>query len=169
MTIRLATVADLPAINDIYNYYVLHATCTYQIEPCKEAERMAWFNCHGPRYPITVAIDPSSDQVVGWASLSPFHPRAAYRFTVEDSVYVHHDQHRHGVGKALLCDLIGRALDLDYRTIVALVSADQAASIALHKNAGFEEAGTLRGVGFKFDRWLDVLYMQWSRPGHPCA
>ncbi len=164
MTIRPATVADLTAINDIYNYYVLHATCTYQVEPSTTAERMGWFNCHGPRMPITVALDPSTDEVVGWASLSPFHPRAAYRFTVEDSVYVHHDHHRRGIGSALLCDLIGRALDLDYRTIVGLVSADQKASVALHASAGFREAGLLQGVGFKFDRWLDVMYMQWTRP-----
>src|SRR5262245_22654734 len=125
MEIRPATVADLTAINDIYNHFVTHATCTYQLEPSTAQERMNWFNCHGPRYPITVAIDPSSDQVVGWASLSPFHPRAAYRFTVEDSVYVHYDHHKRGIGKALLCDLMGRALDLEYRTIIGIISADQ--------------------------------------------
>jgi phosphinothricin acetyltransferase len=166
MKIRPAAVADLIAINDIYNHYVKHATCTYQLEPSTAAERLAWFNCHGLRMPVTVALDPSTEEVIGWASLSPFHPRAAYRFTVEDSVYVHHAHHRRGIGKALLCDLIGRALDLDYRVIVGIVSADQTASVALHKSAGFVEAGVLKGVGYKFDRWLDVLYLQWTRPGH---
>ena len=167
MTIRPATVADLKAINDIYNYFVVHATCTYQLEPSTDQERMTWFNFHGPRYPVTVALDPQTDEVVGWASLSPFHPRAAYRFTVEDSVYVHHAHHKRGIGKALMCDLIGRALDLEYRTIIGIVSADQTGSVALHRSAGFKEAGVLKGVGYKFDKWLDVLYMQWTRPGHP--
>ena len=98
------------------------------------------------------------------ASLSRFHLREAYRFTAEDSVYVHHAYHGQGVGKALLRELVTRAQRLQYRSIIAIISADQAASIALHAGAGFKEAGLLRRVGYKFDRWLDVVYMQRDLP-----
>src|SRR5512146_1314220 len=88
MHIRLAIAADLPAVNAIYNHYVLKSTCTYQDEPTTESERIAWFDSHGPQHPVTVAVD-DGGQIVGWGSLSPFRRRSAYRFTVEDSVYVH--------------------------------------------------------------------------------
>jgi phosphinothricin acetyltransferase len=156
--IRPAAAADLPAINAIYNHYVLHSTCTYQEEPSTESERAAWFAAHGPTYPITVMeLD---GEVVGWGSLSRFHARSAYRRTVENSVYVRHDRHRHGIGAALMTDLIDRASALGHHTILALIDADQAGSVALHERFGFARAAHLRQVGFKFGRWLDVIYMQ---------
>jgi L-amino acid N-acyltransferase len=160
--IRLATAADLPAINAIYNHYVLHSTCTYQLAPSTAEERAAWFARHGPAWPVTIAQTPGTAEapIIGWASLSPLHERPAYRFTVEDSVYVHPDWQRRGIGRALLADLIRRSDDLGYRNIIALISADQEPSIALHRQFGFVDAGRLLKVGFKFDRWLDVLYMQ---------
>lgn len=156
--IRPATLADLPAINDIYNHYVLHSTCTYQEEPSTADERSAWFAAHGPQYPVTVAE--ASGQVVGWGSLSRFHPRSAYRRTVENSVYVRRDLHRRGIGRALLDDLVGRAASLGHHTILALISADQVPSVTLHRTFGFVEVALLKEVGFKFGRWLDVVYMQ---------
>jgi phosphinothricin acetyltransferase len=162
-TLRLATPADLPAINDIYNHFVRNSTCTYQLDPSTSAERQAWFAHHGPTLPVTVAELPTG-QIVGWASLSPFHPRPAYRFTVEDSIYVHKEHHRRGLGRLLLADLLRRADALGYRNVIALVSADQEPSLALHQNLGFVEVGRLPRVGFKFDRWLDVAYLQRERP-----
>src|SRR5947208_2649901 len=89
--IRLAVAADLPAINDIYNYYVEHSTCTYQETPDSLAEREEWLAKHRPdEYPVTVAVD-ANGLVVGWGSLSAFRPRSAYRFSVENSVYIRHD------------------------------------------------------------------------------
>lgn len=158
LKIRLATMNDLPAINAIYNYYVTRSTCTYQMEHATSAERETWFNGHGPKHPVTVAV--LGDEVVGWGSLSQFHSRCAYQHTVENSVYVRHDQIRRGIGQALLQDLIIRARDLGHHTIVALISADQSASIALHARFGFRDAGRLRQVGRKFNQWLDVAYMQ---------
>src|SRR3954471_5337179 len=108
ITLRPATAADLPAINDIYNHYVLNSTCTYQEVPEPLAGREAWFARHGPGHPVIVAVD-HAGVVVGWGSLSPYHARSAYRFTVENSVYVCHDQHRKGIVSALLADLIERA------------------------------------------------------------
>lgn len=158
LSIDLAGSSDLASINDIYNYFVLHSTCTYQEEASTTAEREAWFTQHGPAHPITVAK--RDGQVVGWASLSPFHARSAYRFSVENSVYVRHDLHNHGIGSALLRDSIERAKALGHRTIIAGIDADQAASIALHRKFGFAQVAHLKEVGFKFGRWLDVVYLQ---------
>ena len=157
-TIRPARVADLPAINAIYNHYVLHSTCTYQEETSTAEERAAWFAAHGPRHPVTVAeID---GQVVGWGSLSRFHPRSAYGRTVENSVYVRHDLHRRGIGRVLLADLIERAAPLGHHTILALIDSTQPGSLSLHRGMGFEEVAHLKEVWFKFGRWGDVLYLQ---------
>jgi L-amino acid N-acyltransferase YncA len=158
VTLRAAAGGDLTAINHIYNHYVLHSTCTYQETPEPLAGRRQWFAHHGVKHPIIVAeID---GRVVGWGSLSAYHARSAYRNTVENSIYIHHDYHRRGIGSLLLKELITRARDLGHRTIIAGIDADQAGSIALHVNFHFEKAGHLKQVGFKFGRWLDVVYMQ---------
>jgi L-amino acid N-acyltransferase len=156
--LRDATAADLPAINDIYNHYVLNSTCTYQTEPSTAEERASWFAAHGPKYPVIVAEQ--DGRVVGWASLSKFHQRQAYENTVEDSVYLHHAARGNGLGTVLLTELIARAQALGHHTMIGGISADQAASIALHVKLGFSEAARLREVGFKFGRWLDVVWMQ---------
>ncbi|HTQ51337.1 MAG TPA: GNAT family N-acetyltransferase [Candidatus Acidoferrales bacterium] len=157
-TIRAATLADLDAINDIYNHYVLHSTCTYQEEPEPLEGRRQWFEHHGDRHPIIVAE--LEGQVAGWGSLSAYHARSAYRRTVENSVYVHHQLHRRGIGSLLLQELVSRARGLGHRAIIAGIDADQSASVALHAKFGFEEVGHLGQVGFKFGRWLDVIYME---------
>src|SRR5687768_16205034 len=131
--IRLATVDDLEAINDIYNHYVPRSTCTYQLEPEPIEGRRVWFEAHPPdRYPVTVAQEDS--QILGWGSLSKFRDRAAYAPSVEASVYIRHDKHRRGIGKALLIDLIQRARALGFHTLVGGASADQTASLALQES-----------------------------------
>ena len=161
LSIRLATPADLPAINAIYNHYVPISTCTYQTEPSTEDQRRQWFTAHPQDYyPTTVAVAADGAGIIGWGALRPFHARAAFRFTVENSVYVHPDHVRQGVGRALLADLLGRAGPLGFRSVIAVISADQLPSIALHASLGFVEAGRLTGVGYKFNRWLDVVYLQ---------
>ena len=156
--IRAATAADLAAINDIYNHYVPRSTCTYQEEFETIEDRRAWFAEHGEAHPVTVAT--SADEVVGWGCLSPYRKRSAYRFTVENSVYVRHDRQRHGIGRVLLADLIDRARALGHHTIVAVIDAEQTGSVALHEAMGFRDGGELRELGFKFDRWLHVRYLQ---------
>ena len=101
-----------------------------------------------------------ADEVLGWGALSSFRSRAGYRFTVETTVYVRHDAHRQGMGMALLRELIDRAQRLGYHTVVAMIAGDQAASVALHRRAGFEQTAQLRQVGFKFGQRLDVVAMQ---------
>lgn len=156
--IRPATLDDLPAINDIYNYFVLNSACTYQEIPETMNDRHAWFTSHGPPHPVTVAL--LAGDVVGWGSLSPYHERSAYRRTVENSVYVAHTHHGRGIGRLILQDLIERARSIGHHTIIAGIDGEQAASIALHAKMGFLEVGHLRQVGFKFGRWLDVRYFQ---------
>jgi len=156
--IRLATTEDLPAISDIYNYYVLHSTCTYQLEPERLEDRRRWFEARTPLHPVVVAAN--EDGVVGWGSLSPWNPRAGYAKTVEFSVYVRQDDHRKGIGRLIVVDLINRARDLGHHVILGGASADQIASIALQESLGFERVACLKQVGRKFGRWLDVVYMQ---------
>jgi phosphinothricin acetyltransferase len=158
LKIRAATSGDLGRINEIYNYYVIHSTCTYQTEPSTAEERAAWFAAHGGNHVVTVAE--MAGEVVGWGSLSRFHLRAAYGRTVEDSVYVRQDRQGRGIGTAILTDLIERARGLGHHAIMALIDSDQEGSIALHRKLAFDVRGRLREVGFKFERWLDVVYMQ---------
>jgi len=158
LRIRPAAMADMEAVNRIYNHYVLASTCTYQTEPETAEARAAWFAAHGAAHPITVAE--LGGKVVGWGSLSRFHPRAAYGRTVENSIYVDADHQRQGIGRALLADLIERAIALGHHSIVAVIDAGQPGSVALHAAFGFATMGHLREVGFKLERWLDVVYMQ---------
>jgi phosphinothricin acetyltransferase len=156
--IRPAAESDLVAINDIYNHYVLHSTCTYQEEPEPFDSRRRWFSRHGEKHPVIVAI--ADSQVVGWGSLSPYHERSAYRHTVENSIYIHHQHLRRGVGSLLLQELIVRCRSLGHRVIIAGIDGEQNGSVALHAKFRFEKVGHLTKVGFKFGRWLDVIYME---------
>ncbi len=158
LQIRLATADDLEAVNDIYNHYVLNSVTTYQEEPEPIEGRRAWFASHGPRHPITVAV--KDGRVVGWAALSPFHRRSAYRNTVENSVYVDRAHYRQGIGHALLADSLERARRAGHHTVIAMIDGEQEASVALHRKAGFSQIGFLREVGSKFGRRLNVYLLQ---------
>ncbi len=159
ISIRLAVADDLESINDIYNHYVRVSTCTYQEEPERVDARRIWFVNHRPEtHPVTVAV--RDGKVVGWGSLSPYHSRCAYRYSVETSVYVQHNLHRQGIGSNILKDLIDRARAIGYHSMIAAIDGDQTGSIALHAGFGFTEVGHLHQVGFKFGRWLDVIYLE---------
>jgi len=157
-TIRPATEADLTAINSIYNHYVLHSTCTYQEEPESMEDRQSWFSHHGEEHPVIVVE--AGEQVVGWGSLSAYHERSAYRRTVENSVYVDHMHLRRGIGSLVLQDLIARARSIGHHVIIAGIDGEQDASVALHAKFHFQKVGHFKQVGFKFGRWLDVVYME---------
>lgn len=158
VSLRPAVAVDLPEINDIYNHYVSRSTCTYQTEPETMADRAAWFAAHGSAHPIIVAE--MANRVVGWGSLSPYKQRHAYRFTVEDSIYVRHDRLRHGIGSILLARLIELARQYGHHSIIAVIDGEQTASIALHERFGFTRVSHMVEVGYKFDRWLDVVDLQ---------
>jgi phosphinothricin acetyltransferase len=157
-TIRPATEHDLEAIRAIFNYYVTRSTCTFQIELETPEERRAWFRGRSELHPVTVAE--RAGAVIGWAALSPWKSRCAYANSAEASVYVHHEHHRRGVGKALLLDLVERAKATGVHALIGGACSEQTASLALQAALGFEQVGTFRQVGRKFDRWLDVTYMQ---------
>jgi len=158
-SIRLATANDLEAIRAIYNYYVTCSTCTYQIVLETAEERLAWFRDRNfATHPATVAED--AGEVIGWAALSPWKSRCGYAKSAEASVYVHHEHHRRGIGKALLSDLIDRAKAAGLHTIIGGACTTQTASLALQIMLGFVPVGTFRQTGRKFDRWLDVTYTQ---------
>jgi phosphinothricin acetyltransferase len=157
-SIRLATAADCAAIDAIYRHYVLTSTCTFQEEPDDEEARAAWFAVHGERHPVTVIE--AAGEVLGWASLSPWKDRSGYRFTCELSVYPRDDARGRGFGRRLLADLLARATALGYHSILGGISGDQAASIGLHESMGFTRVAHFRETGFKFGRWLDVVYYQ---------
>jgi phosphinothricin acetyltransferase len=165
-TIRLATADDLPTINDIYNYYVHRSTCTYQLEPEPIEGRQAWFVGHpSDKYPVTVGE--INGEVVAWGALSKFRDRAAYAPSVEASIYVRHDMHRRGLGKALLLDLIQRANTIGFHTLIGGVSADQTASLRLQESLGFQRVAHFKEVGYKFGRRLDVIFLQLMLSDNP--
>ena len=159
-TIRPAAFSDIPAITRIYAHAVKTGTASFELESPDEAEMKARMKALlDGKFPYFVAeID---GKVSGYAYASLYRTRPAYRFTVEDSVYIDPSIHRRGVGKALLLKLIESCTELGFRQMIAVVGdSHQAASIGLHKACGFCDAGTLRNIGWKFDRWLDTPMMQ---------
>ena len=156
--IRTATREDAAAINDIQNYYVERSTVTFLMKPLTLRQRIDWFDAHSEAHPITVAV--ADDAIIGWGALGTFRSAAAYGHTSELSVYVHHDWHRRGVGRAIVEDLVERARALGHHAIVGCCCSEAAASIALLEALGFARVGHLPEVGRKFDRWLDVVFVQ---------
>ncbi|NRP17020.1 L-methionine sulfoximine/L-methionine sulfone acetyltransferase [Ensifer adhaerens] len=160
LTLRDATVSDLPAITEIYRESVLNGVATYEIVPPSEAEmttRFASIASHG--YPYIVATD-AAGTIVGYAYASAFRTRAAYRFLVEDSIYLAPAARGKGAGKMLLVELVRRCTELGFRQMVAVIGGAHPASIAVHRSVGFEDQGLMKATGFKHGRWLDTAIMQ---------
>jgi phosphinothricin acetyltransferase len=156
--IRLAGRSDAEAINDIQNHYVVNSTATFLTEPLTLKQRLDWLEGRSPSHPVTVAeVDGA---IAGWGALGEFRGRPAYRHTTEFSVYVHPDGHRRGIGRALLADLTDRARALGHHALVGGCCSESAAILALLEASGFSRVGHFPEVGRKFDRWLDVVFMQ---------
>lgn len=157
---RAARPADLAAIQSIYAHHVLHGLASFEEEPpsVEEIERR-YRDVTARGLPYLVAE--LAGAIAGYGYCAPYRARSAYRFALEDSVYVHQDMTGRGVGRRLLEDLIRRSEDLGYRQIVAVIGdSANAASIGVHAACGFLRVGTLRSVGFKFGRWVDSVFMQ---------
>ncbi|MGD9702803.1 MAG: N-acetyltransferase family protein [Acidimicrobiia bacterium] len=172
--VRLATRGDAAAIREIYNHEVTHTTATFDLVPRSLEEQRAWLAARTGAFAAIVATSETADgddEVVGFASLSPYKERAAYRTTVEDSIYIRRDQQGRGVGKLLLSHLVSVAEASGFHAVMARIEASGAASRALHASCGFELVGIEREVGRKFNRWLSVAVMQrvlgTRTPGHP--
>ena len=160
VSIRPATPADIPAITRIYAQAVRHGTASFELEPPDEAE-MTRRQCAllDGGYPYLVAeID---GVVAGYAYAGPYRTRPAYRYTVENSIYIAPDMRRRGIGRVLLDRLIVECEARGYRLMIAVIGdSAQTPSIELHRAAGFKLVGAFEGVGYKFDRWLDTVLMQ---------
>jgi phosphinothricin acetyltransferase len=158
--VRPARREDLPAVLAIYNEAVLTTTASYDYEPRSLEHRQAWFDDHvAAGLPVLVAVD-AAGQVLGWGSLSRFHDRKGFRFTVENSLYVSPKFQKLGIGGRLLAALLAAAQEARLIAVIAAVDSTNAASIRLHEKHGFEKVGHFKKVGYKFDRWLDVVYLE---------
>ncbi len=160
ITLRDATEADLPAVQAIYAHHVLHGTGTFEEEPPDLAEMTRrWREVRERGFPWLVAV--AQGRVVGYAYANWFRARTAYRFTCEDSIYLAPDRCAQGLGTRLLAELIARCTAAGARQMLGVIgdSANQA-SVRLHARCGFTPVGTMRDVGLKFGRWLDVVIMQ---------
>lgn len=160
-TIRNAAAADVPALAAIYAEAVLHGTASYELVPPPADEMRARFRkIVGDGYPYIVAQD-TGGAVLGYAYASAFRARSAYRWSVEDSVYLAPQAQGRGIGLALLLDLIDRCREAGFRQMVAVIGgSDHRPSIRIHEKAGFRPVGVWQGSGFKFGRWVDTVLMQ---------
>jgi L-amino acid N-acyltransferase len=159
MRIRGATEADLPEILEIYNEVIANSTAIYSEQPVPLEDRVNWFRTRREQqYPVLVATDASG--VIGFASFGDFRAWPCYRFTVEHSVHVRADQRSRGIGRALIEALLPEASRLGKHVLIAGIDAGNIASLALHRRLGFEQVAHFREVGRKFDRWLDLVFMQ---------
>ena len=164
--IRPALVSDADPIREIYNDAVRSTTATFDTEPRTLVEQLAWFEQHDTRHPVLVAeID---QEVVGWASLSPWSDRRAYDGTAEISVYVATPWRSRGIGHSLLSDLVSAGARCNLHVILARVAEGNPASRAIHLAVGFTPVGVMHEVGYKFDRFLDVELLE-LRLGEPAV
>lgn len=159
MVIRAAHNGDVQAIMEIYNYAIMHTTAVYDYEPHTIEMRQQWFDTKKQQgFPVFVAEE--GGEVIGFGSLGPFRAWAAYKYTVENAIYVKHDAQGKGIGRLLMEPLINASKELGIHTIVAGIDADNVVSIQLHKKFGFTEVAHFKQVGWKFDKWLDLKFMQ---------
>jgi phosphinothricin acetyltransferase len=159
LEIRNAKPADAGGVAAIYGHHVLYGTASYDLVPPPVEDiraKIEWVTAAG--WPFLVAEQ--DGLVVGYAYATQFRDRDAYRFTAEDSIYVHPEWMGRGVGSALLNELIDRSVAFGFRTIIAVIGGAEPGSIALHAKRGFREVGRLSAVGWKHERWLDSVYMQ---------
>ena len=159
MTIRDAVAEDVPAILAIYNEVIASSTAVYRDTPATLDDRLDWFNARRAQsYPILVAADDSG--LLGFASYGDFRAWPGYRFSVEHTVHIRADQRGRGVGSALMRVLIQRAIAQGKHVMIGGVDAENEASLRFHERLGFVRAARLHQVGFKFNRWLDLVFVE---------
>ncbi len=162
--IRYAQAADLGAILEILNDAILNTTSVYYYKPHTIEDRLSWYeNKITDGFPVLVFEE--SDHVIGFGTFGPFRDRPAYKYTVEHSVYVHKDHRGRGVGTRLIIGLIKIANERGYATMVAGIDSSNEISRSMHENLGFTNCGTVKRVGYKFGKWLDVSFYQYELRG----
>jgi len=159
IAVRQASEKDLPALLDIYNHIILHTTAVYSYQPHTMEARREWYaSKQKDGYPVFVAEE--DGRVVGFSSFGPFRAWPAYKYTIENSVYVAEDQRGKGIGKLLIQPLIDEAVRQGYHAIIASIDASNESSLRLHRAFGFEEVAHFCQVGYKFGRWLDLKFLE---------
>lgn len=158
--VRTAALTDAAALAEIYNREVTSSTATFDLVERSIDDQRRWLADRSGAFAAIVAVDATTQEVVGFASLSPYKERAAYRTTVENSVYVAREHGGRGIGRLLMEHLIATARESGFHSIIARIEATGVASRGLHTACGFELVGVERQVGRKFNRWLDVAVMQ---------
>lgn len=167
MLILPCTRAHAPEILAIFNHAIVTSTALYDYEPRTAESMVAWFDAkERGGFPVIGAFEREGGELLGFASYGTFRAWPAYQFTVEHSVYVREDRRGRGLGRRLLREIVEAARAKGRHVIVGVIDSTNAPSIALHRAEGFEQAGTLREVGWKFGRWLDVEFYQ-KRLGGP--
>jgi L-amino acid N-acyltransferase YncA len=159
MLIREATKADLQSILDIYNDAIVNTTAVYDYKPHTLKMRQQWYDDKRQKG-IPVLVAEVNDCIVGFTSYGPFRAWPAYKYSVEHSVYVHRDFRNQGIARKLLTHLIATLKNKEVHTLIAGIDADNSASIHLHKQLGFEDAGHFNQVGYKFGKWLNIIFLQ---------
>ncbi len=167
-SIRPATVDDLNGILLIYNHSIVNTTAVYHYDPFDFKQMEQWFAAKKLHdFPVFVAeID---REIAGFVTYGGFRPWPANKYTVEHSIHIHPNHQGKGVANALMPVMISAAIQQQFHTIIAGIDATNTASIELHKKFGFQPAGVLKKVGYKFDKWLDLSFMQLilPQPNHP--
>jgi phosphinothricin acetyltransferase len=159
MTLREATETDLFQILEIYNDAILHTTSVYSEEPHTLAMRLTWFNERkAANFPVIVVEH--NGVIAGFGSYGHFRAWPCYRFTAEHSVYVHKDHRGLGIGKLLLQELITNAKNAGLHALIAGIDSENEVSLKLHLSFGFTQVAHFKEVGFKFGRWLDLLFLE---------
>ena len=159
LQIRKANIDDLKAILDIYNEAVLNTTATFDTTPRTFEKQQEWFENHKSNHPVFIAEE--NKTIVGWASLSPYSDRCAYNTTVEVSVYIHADHRGKKIGSQLLEVITLEGQKVNNHTVISRITSDNLSSIHIHEKVGYRHVGTLKEVGIKFGKLLDVEIMQY--------
>ena len=170
--VRAARENDIPALTEIYAYHVRHGLASFELEPPDAAE-MARRYAHLTSLGLPYLVAEFSGRLAGYAYAAPYRTRPAYRFAVEDSIYIHQDYAGRGVGSTLLPALISACEAKGCRQMVAVIGdSENRASIRLHEKFGFVRVGVLHSIGWKFNRWVDSVLMQRAlgagADAHPC-
>lgn len=164
MELRLARPGDAAAIRDIYNLQVTTSTNVFDLVPRTLSQQEAWLEAHAGAHPCVVSVARSAtegvEEVIGFGSLSPYRSRPAYSTSVEDSVYVHHQHHGRGIGRAILQELVSLGTRHGFHVVIGRIVGHNQASIALHRSVGFEQIGVELEIGRKFGTWLDVVMFE---------
>jgi phosphinothricin acetyltransferase len=157
--IRQATVADLDTILSIYNHAIKHSTAVYSYDPYTPDMIQKWYDEKmANNFPVYVSTE--GETVTGFVTYGKFRMRPAYQFTMEHSIYVQHDHRRKGIAKALMPFIIDKARAAGVHTLIGGIDAENEVSINFHQQFGFEKVAHIKEAGYKFDRWLDLVFMQ---------